>query len=385
MKKKTSVTRRRFLAGTALGLASAGFDWPADLHAGISSAASQTEQVEPLILRLDRNESPYGVPPSSARAIQRASEINAARYPKDEPVTLADALAERLGVEPEQILLGCGSIEILKMATETFCSPSGAAVVAEPTYEAVVNYSPLVQARAVKIPLTRDYKHDLPRMLDAAILVGGFIFLCNPANPTGTIVDRKEVEKFIHSIPSGIVLLIDEAYFDYVETPAYESCLRYVKEGQPVLVSRTFSKIYGMAGLRIGYGVGHKDLIGRMRPRRLANNTNQIATAAALAGLGEDDFVAHVRKLNIQARELLCTELRGMRLEFIPSHTNFVMVNLGRPAQPVIDALQARGVLVGRMFPSMPHHMRITLGTAEEMKLLLKEFREVLKSLSWHP
>ena len=363
------------------GMASAGFGWRAPLAAGFNPASSQAGKIEPPLLRLDRNESPYGVSPASARAMEIAADRDAARYPIDEPAALADALAQRLGVESEQILLGCGSTEVLKIATETFCSPSGAAVVAEPTFEAVVHYSPLAQARAVRIPLTRDYRHDLPRMLDAAVLVGGFIFFCNPANPTGTIVDRKEVERFVRSIPNGIVLLIDEAYFDYVESPAYESCLRYVKEGLPVLVSRTFSKIYGMAGLRIGYAVGHKDLIGRMRPRRLANNTNQIATAAALAGIGEDDFVAHIRKLNSQARELLCSELHGMRLEYIPSHTNFVMVDLGRPVQPVIDALAERRILVGRLFPSMPNHMRITLGTTEEMQLFVRDFKEVMKAI----
>jgi histidinol-phosphate aminotransferase len=289
-----------------------------------------------------------------------------------------EALAKRFAVAPEQVLLGCGSTEILKIATETFCSPAGAAIVAEPTFEAVVTYCPLAHARSVKMALTADYKHDLPKMLEAAGLVGGLIFFCNPANPEGTYIGKQEVEKFIRSVPSGVVPLIDEAYFDYVDAPDYESCVRYVKEGLPVLVSRTFSKIYGMAGLRLGYAIGHKDLIKQLSDRKLSSNANQIASAVALAALKEDDFVARIHKLNSQVRDSFYGELRTLGLEFIPSQTNFVMIRLGRPVQPVIDALKQRGVLVGRFFPSMPNHMRVTLGTAEEMKVFLKVFKDVM-------
>jgi histidinol-phosphate aminotransferase len=378
MRKGTVVTRRGFITGTTLGVASMGLGLPSILKAGARGARMTATRTEPSILLLDRNESPYGMPPSSERAVGNATPWKSPRYTRDEPAALIEAISRRLGVEKEQVLLGCGSTEILKIAAETFCSPSGAAVVAEPTFEAVVNYCPLARARAVKIPLTRDFKHDLPRMLDTAALVGGFIFFCNPANPAGTFLDKDAVEKFVRAVPAGVVLLVDEAYSDYVDTPRYESCLRYVKEGLPILISRTFSKVYGMAGLRLGYAVGHKDLIKQMTERRLANNTNQLAVAAALAGLNDDEFVAKVRNLNSQVREFLCSELPAMRLDFIPSQTNFVMINLGRPAQPIIDALKERRIMVGRLFPSMPNHMRVTLGTGDEMKLFIKEFRSVM-------
>lgn len=377
MRKGAIVTRRGFITGAALGVASIRLPLASVVEAAERLPGTPSAETEPTILRLDRNESPYGLSPASSRAMLDAAAGSSPRYPRDEPAALIDVLSKRLKVDKELILLGCGSTEILKIATETFCSPSGAAVVAEPTFEAVVNYCPLARARAVKIPLTKDYKHDLPRMLDTAALVGGFIFFCNPANPAGTFIDKREVERFVRAVPSGVVLLIDEAYFDYVDTPEYESCIRYVKEGLPVLVSRTFSKVYGMAGLRIGYAVGHKELIRQMSERRLSSNTNQLGTAAALAGLGDDEFVARIRTLNAQVREYLCGELRAMRLEFIPSQTNFVMIHLGRPAQPVINALKERGVMVGRLFPSMPNHMRVTLGTADEMKIFVREFKAV--------
>lgn len=373
MRESTAITRRGFIG--ALGVASMGSGLPSLV------GTLDAKEAEPAVLRLHGNESPYGLPPASIQAIHSVAESRSPRYPMEEPAVLAEAIAQRLGVAKEQVLLGCGSVEILKMATETFCSPSGAAVVAEPTFEAVVSYCPLAHARAVKIPLTRGYKHDLAKMLEAATLVGGLVYFCNPSNPAGTFIDKQEVEKFVCSFPSGLVLLVDEAYFDYVDTPEYESCLRYVKEGLPILVTRTFSKVYGMAGLRVGYAVGHRDLIKQTAERRLGMNPNQLATAAALAALKEEEFVTRVRKLNAQVRNYLYGELRAMGLDFIPSQTNFVMVHLGRPAQPVIDALKKRRVLVGRLFPSMPHHMRVTLGTGDEMKLFMKELKEVMSSL----
>ena len=378
MQKRSAITRRGFMG--ALGVVSMGSGLHSMVGAHERTRYPDATEAEPAPLRLHRNESPYGLPPSSVQTLHEISESMWSRYPIEEPAVLAEAIARRFGVANEQVLLGCGSVEILKIATESFCSPSGAAVVAEPTFEAVVSYCPLAHARAVKIPHTLDYKHDLPRMLDAATLVGGFIYFCNPANPAGTFIDKQEVEKFVRKIPSGVVLLVDEAYYDYVDAPDYESCLRYVKEGLPILITRTFSKVYGMAGLRVGYSVGHKDLIKQMAERRIATSPNQLAIAAALAALKEDDFVTRVSKLNAQVRGYLCSELRAMGVGFIPSQTNFVMVNLGRPAPPVIDALKQRRVLVSRPFPSMPQHMRVTLGTSDEMKMFMNEFREVMRS-----
>ncbi len=378
MQNKTPVSRRGFITGTALGLGSIGLGLTSTFDSRSLASVVLPVPDGAQALRLDRNESPYGMPPASSGAITEAMADLSPRYPRDEPAALIAAISKRLGVEKEQILLGCGSTEILKIAAETFCSPTGAAVVAEPTFEAVVNYCPLAHARAVKIPLTKDYKHDIPRMLDAAGLIGGLIFFCNPANPEGTFIEKPAVEKFIRAVPSGVVLLVDEAYFDYVDTPEYESCVRFVKEGKPILVSRTFSKIYGMAGMRLGYAVGHKDLIRQMTERRLATSTNQLVLAAALAGLNEDEFISRIRKLNGEVRSNLYSELKAMSLDFIPSQTNFVMINLGRPAQPVIDALKQRKVTVGRLFPSMPNHMRVTLGTSDEMKIFVKEFRTVM-------
>lgn len=375
MRTKTALTRRGFITTAALGAASVRFGLPSTVA---STAPVREADAEREPLRLHRNESPYGLAPAAAQALKAAVDPKSFRYPIEEPKALEEAIAKRFGVEKENILLGYGSIEILKMATEAFCNSARAAVVAEPTFEAVVGYCPFIHARPVKIKLNGDHKHDLPRML-AASRGAGMIFFCNPSNPAGTFIDKQATERFVRRLPRGVVLLSDEAYGDYVDTPDWESCLRHVKEGLPVVVSRTFSKIYGMAGIRIGYAIGRKDLIARMAKRRLANNPNQLAVAAATAALKNDgDFVARVRRMNAEVRDYVSREASAMGLKPIPSQTNFVMIPIDRPAQPIIDELKKRKVLIGRLFPSMPEHIRVSFGTMAEMKTFIKEFKDVM-------
>ena len=384
MREKSGMTRRGFVAGATMGAtalisglqrvsnAAAALNPKFAKELGAASAPSAS-------LKLHRNESPYGLAPSAAAAAQTALEQLANRYPIDEPKPLQEAIAKQYGVDKEMVALGCGSIEILKMATEAFCSPARPAVVAEPTFEAVVSYSRLMHSHAIKVPLTRDHKHDLIRMAHMAGTGAGMVFLCNPSNPAGTYVNKGEVERFVHRLPRKTILLADEAYLHYVDEPDYESCLRYVKDGLPVVVSRTFSKIYGMAGLRVGYAIGRKDLIAQMTKRSLANNPNQVATAAALAALKADDaFVDKVRRLNAEVRDYTYGQVRALGLSCLPSQTNFVTIEVGRPVKPLIEALKKRNVIVGREFPSILNHMRVTLGTRDEMDQFLAEFKALL-------
>lgn len=374
MKNQQSLTRRNFVAGS-FGVAVS--TTLSITGRGMSTAEAAPER-EPL--RLHRNESPYGLATAAAEAVKASVDSKSFRYPIEEPKALEEAIAKRFGVEKENVLLGYGSIEVLKMATEAFCNSARAAVVAEPTFEAVAGYCPFVHARAVKIKLNADHKHDLPRMLQAS-RGAGLIFFCNPSNPAGSFIDKRETERFVRRLPRGVVMLSDEAYGEYADSADYESCLRYVKEGLPVVVSRTFSKIYGMAGIRVGYAIGRKDLIKRMAARKIANNPNQLAVAAAMAALkGDGEFVARVRKMNSEVRDHVCNEVTAMGLKYIPSQTNFVMISVNRPAQPLIDALKKRNVLVGRLFPSMPQHLRVSFGTMAEMKSFIKEFKEVISA-----
>jgi histidinol-phosphate aminotransferase len=378
MRTKTGLTRRGFMANAALGAASLGLVSPANIalarypdpEADAGSGGSP--------LRLNRNESPYGLAPAAAEALRRAVDPKSSRYPIEEPKALIEAIAKRFEVENENVILGYGSTEILKMATEAFCNSARGALVAEPTFEAVVGYCPFIHARARKINLNAEHKHDLPKMLRAS-QSAGMIFFCNPSNPAGTYIGEDETERFIRRLPRGPVVLADEAYAEYATASDYKSCVRFVKEKLPVVVSRTFSKIWGMAGLRVGYAIGRKDLIARMAKRQLVNNPNQLAIAAALAALKDDrDFVERNRKLNADVRDYVCKEAAAMGLSFIPSQTNFVMIGVNRPATPLIDELKKRKMLVGRLFPSMPNHLRVSFGTMPEMKAFMKEFKEVM-------
>jgi histidinol-phosphate aminotransferase len=377
MQTKRALTRRGFMANAALGAASVGIGLPSSL-----SALARYPDVDAgaggNALRLNRNESPYGLAPAAAEALRGAVDPKSSRYPIEEPKALVEAIAKRFGVENDNVILGYGSTEILKMATESFCNSTRGALVAEPTFEAVVGYCPFIHAHAQKIKLNAEHKHDLPRMLRASH-GAGMIFFCNPSNPAGTYIAKQETERFIRRLPRGPVLLADEAYAEYVTARDYESCVRFVKEGLPVVVSRTFSKIYGMAGLRVGYAIGRKDLIKRMAKRQLVNNPNQLAIAATLAALKSDgEFVERIHKINAEVRDYVCQEVTAMGLQYIPSQTNFVMIGVNRPAKPLIEELKKRKMLVGRLFPSMPEHVRVSFGTMAEMKLFVKEFRDVM-------
>jgi len=377
MQTKRALTRRGFMANAALGAASIGIGLPSGL-----SALARYPEIDAgaggNALRLNRNESPYGLAPAAAEALRSAVDPKSSRYPIEEPKALVEAIAKRFGVENDNVILGYGSTEILKMATESFCNSARGALVAEPTFEAVVGYCPFIHAHAQKIKLNAEHKHDLPRMLRASH-GAGMIFFCNPSNPAGTYIAKQEAERFIRRLPRGPVLLADEAYAEYVTAPDYESCVRFVKEGLPVVVSRTFSKIYGMAGLRVGYAIGRKDLIKRMAKRQLVNNPNQLAIAATLAALKSDgEFVERIHKMNAEVRDYVCQEVTAMGLQCIPSQTNFVMIGVNRPAKPLIEELKKRKLLVGRLFPSMPEHVRVSFGTMAEMKLFVKEFKDVI-------
>jgi len=322
------------------------------------------------------NENAFGMFPA-ARAAMLAAAESGNRYPKETSDGLRDDLARALGVRPEQVLLGSGSIEPLKIVTEFFCSAGRGPVVPEPTFEAVVKYAGLRGAEASKVPLTARQQIDLDAMLSRA-RGAGLLYVCNPNNPTATIVDKDDMRAFLDRVPGGVHVLVDEAYHEWVDDPRYESCVRYVQEGRNVTVLRTFSKVYGLAGLRVGYAVTSAETVRQLEPHRLQNSLNAAGIAAARASLADTATTAAVRARNarIRADYLAWLEQRG--LPALPSEANFVMADVGRPVPPLIEALKQRGFLVGRLFPSMPTHLRVSLGTEEQMAAFQVAFAEVL-------
>ena len=357
-------------------------DFSKILGAGAAYAALRPADVTrastpgPTVVRLSSNENPYGPSPAALKAMTDGFSL-AWRYPDEYADLLADELARLHSVPVDQILLGDGSGEILKLSAAAFTSKDKKIVVANPTFEAVARHAAVAGADVVKIDLTPDYSHDLKKILVAANSAG-LIYICNPNNPTASITPKNDLADFLAKMPATTIVLVDEAYHHYVETKDYESVIPLVKQYPNLIVARTFSKIYGMAGLRCGYCVTQQANIQRMRTHQIFDSVNIMALVAALASLKDTEQVARGRKLNSEVKKGICTELDTLGYRYIPSHANFMMIDLRREVRPVLNAMRSRGVEVGRLFPALPTFMRVTIGTAAEMKQFLTTFKEVM-------
>ncbi|HEY4282206.1 MAG TPA: aminotransferase class I/II-fold pyridoxal phosphate-dependent enzyme [Chthoniobacterales bacterium] len=327
-------------------------------------------------VRLSANENPYGPSRHALKAMTDSFGL-ACRYPDDHANALVSALAKMNGVDPGQILLGDGSGEILKICADAFTGPKlGKLVVADPTFEAVLNHATVNGAEVEKVPLTSTFAHDLPKMTAAAS--DGLVYVCNPNNPTASITPKNDLSDFITTAPSSTMILVDEAYFHYTDSPDYESVIPMVKDHQNLIVARTFSKIYGMAGLRCGYGVAQKGTIERMRQHQPWDSVNCMALAAAGASLTDAEQVTNGRRLTSEAKGFVTTELGKLGHDTIPSQANFIMFDCKRSVVPLIAALKQRNVEVGRLFPALPNHMRLTIGKKSEMETFLAAFKQVM-------
>jgi histidinol-phosphate aminotransferase len=346
-----------------------------------AAAAPETPQEVPHPVagpvRLDSNENPYGPPRVALDAMER-SRARGARYPDSLEDELTAVLAKLHLVEPDQIVLGCGSGEVLKMADEAFLTPAEKVVVAEPTFEAVSAFADVVRAEQHKVPLDRKYQHDLDAMAAACDTRTGVVYLCNPNNPTGTILPAGLVGAFLRQVPKDTVVLVDEAYHHFVEDADYGSADRWLSAYPNLVVVRTFSKIYGLAGMRLGYGIGSKSRIAAMARHKCWSNTNTAVLEAALAVLKEPGLVTEQRRMINDTRRWLCDELAKDGRIYIPSQTNFVMIRVGGDVKPIIAAFRDRDIWTGRRFASMPDWLRITIGTKQETAAFLKALRTIV-------
>jgi histidinol-phosphate aminotransferase len=333
------------------------------------------------VVRLSSNENPYGPSPKAFKAMSDAFDL-AWRYPDEQNDLLIEKLAKINGVNHDQILLGDGSGEVLKLCAETFTGPMtgknsdrGTLVVADPTFEAILHQASAGGADVVKVPLTPSFSHDLPKMMAAAN--EGLIYICNPNNPTASITPKNELRELITKTPRQTTILVDEAYFHYADSPDYESVIPLVKDHSNLIVARTFSKIYGMAGLRCGYCVAQTDTIKRIRPHQMWDSVNIMALAAATASLDDSDQVKNGRRLNNEAKAFVTGELDAMGYQQIPSQANFILFDVNRPVVPLIQTLNQHNVHVGGLFPALPNYMRVTIGKKSEMETFVSAFRQV--------
>ena len=327
-------------------------------------------------VKIDANENPYGPSEKAIQAIQR-NFGQSGRYAHNTP-ELHRSLCNHHQVDSGMLEVGYGSSELLKMAAEAFLGSGKNVVTAQPTYEATARYGAVYGATTTHVPLDAQYRFDLKKMRAAVNEKTGMVYICNPNNPTATVVSAEATRAFVDSMPPEIPVVIDEAYHHYVDDPSYASAIPLAKQGKAVVVMRTFSKIYGMAGLRMGYAVGRADLIGRMSAYKIWLNANTLTVAAALASLEDKEFVERNRKLNAMARQFVEQEVTKMGLGYIPSQANFLMIDLKRDMGSVVSELRARNVFAGRPFYPLRQHLRVTVGTMEEMKRFVEELRVVV-------
>jgi len=316
---------------------------------------------------LNSNENAYGPFPSVLAMANPFQDVN--RYPDHHSDLLSERLAALHKVGTDQVVTGCGSTEILRIAANAFTGPGRKLVMAAPTFEAIDHYCNVVHANVVKVPLASNFAHDLNAMLRAAGPDTGLVYICNPNNPTGNLTPRADLEDFIARLPKNTYVLMDEAYHDFVgANPDYVSFIERPVSDNRVIVARTFSKIYGLAGMRCGYSVATKETAKPMREQRLEDSLNIFVMRCALTSL--DDSAGHQRaqQRNAADRDEFLRQASARKLKTIPSSTNFVMMSTNRPIRGLIEHFRQNNVRIGRPFPPMDTYARISLGKPEEMK-----------------
>jgi histidinol-phosphate aminotransferase len=327
--------------------------------------------------KIANNENPYG-PPQSVLDAMSAGLKYANRYQYPDGNLVAE-IAKHHGVAPENILLGAGSGEILSVVTLALLEGGKKVVGVDPTFMTVYTYAAGVNAPSIRLPLLPDFRQDIPLMIKSTRENWkdvGLVYLCNPNNPTGRIVTAAETKQLLDGIPEDIPVLIDEAYHHFVDDPAYATSIPYIASGRPIIVARTFSKIAALAGMRLGYAVATAPMIAKLKPHSIAS-INAMVKLGGVAALKDTASQAHVKQVTIDLRTKTTQALHAYGYDTIPSQANFFMVHIKRPVEPVIAAFKEKGVLVGRPFPPMTQHLRVSVGTPDEMQRFMTAYREI--------
>jgi histidinol-phosphate aminotransferase len=327
--------------------------------------------------KLANNENPYGPSESVMKAMTQAFKY-ANRY--GYPDSSAEAIAKFHGVKEENVMLGSGSGEILDVVCNTYLRNGRKILSSEPSYDVVFQHVTAYKVDAIRVPALSDFRQDIPGLIKAARAFNreiGFIYVCSPNNPTGRVVTKQEIKQLLDGIPEDMPVLIDEAYFHFVEDPDYATSIPYIAEGRPVIVTRTFSKIAALAGMRLGYAIAPKDMIRDMRPYA-TGTISAVVKYGGIASLTDAATQAQVKRVTLELRKKTTNELQSLGYAVIPSEANFFMVHLRRPVPPVIEAFKKKGVLVGRPFPPLMEHLRVSVGTADEMSRFLTAFKDVV-------
>ena len=368
------MTRRSFAR-----LAAAGAGAACRTEAALAQRALIGQQWSANTVWLNANENPDGPCAAAIEAMNRVAPASW-RYHYPEMRDFVAAVARSEGLEPDWVVVGAGSTEVLNCIVAAFTTPTRPLVYPTPTFEVPAEFAKALGHRQVAVPLAAGYKPDLKRLAEEAERAGGgLIYLCNPNNPTSLFIPKSEVAWLVSNLPKQTVLVVDEAYLHFVEGYEQHTALPWVREGKKVIVARTFSKIYGMAGLRIGFGCAPPELIEKLRPFR-NNAVTVVGVRAVLASLGEASKLIPQRRARlIKVRGGLCEWLRARGLRSIEPSANFMMIDTGVDARKLGLALLAKDVAVGRPFPPLDKMLRVTIGTEQDMARFREAFAEVYR------
>lgn len=334
---------------------------------GVAATVSQP-------IYIDKNENPLGPCTQARRAIVEMVP-QGGRYNRPLTETLVKKYCEQNDLPINHVGAFAGSSAPLQFAVLAFTSPSKSYVTADPGYEAGMRAAEVSHARVVKVPLTADYAHDTSAMLRAAPDAGLF-YICNPNNPTGTMTPREQIEFLLARKPAGSLVMVDEAYYHFTDM---HSCLDLAKAGKDVIVLRTFSKVYGMAGLRCGVAIARPEILAKISDLQGWNPLSTLGVTAAIASMNDGNVVAQRKKINTDVRTSVFAWLRQQNYPYIPSETNFFMIDTKRNGKAVVAAMAAKGVMIGRTWPIWPQRVRVSVGTPAEMARFQQAYREVME------
>lgn len=329
------------------------------------------------VIKLASNENPFGCSPKAKEAI--AAQLDTlAIYPDGASLMLRWELAEFLGVKPAQLIFGNGSDEVVQMIARAYLEQGTNTVMATPTFSQYRSNAIIEGAELIEVPL-KNGVHDLEAMAAAINDQTRVVWVCNPNNPSGTIVTRDELEAFLQKVPKDVLVVLDEAYYEYVVDPAYPQTVSMLEHYPNLIILRTFSKIYGLAALRIGYGIASEEIVGHLDHVREPFNTNTLAQAAARAALQDQAFVEECRKRNREGMTQLTDRFDEWGLSYFPSQTNFVLVDLQQDSDAVFRKLLEQGIIVrsGRAL-GFPGYQRITVGSAEQNEKVLQALGSIV-------
>lgn len=367
-----TVDRRNWLKTVGL---SSGFALMGGLEALAIEPQKTSNSVEGPV-KLSSNENPYG-PSKRVRTAITANFDEACRYPFAVLGDLVQMIAEKEGVTKDHIVVTGGSGEGLCTAGLVYGAAGGEIIAADPTFQQILRYGEAQGAYVHRVPVGADMNHDLEAMAKRITTKTRLIYICNPNNPTGTIIEKNKLKDFCSSVSERAIVFSDEAYYDFITEPDYPSMVELVKKGNNVIVSKTFSKVYGMAGLRIGYLVTRPDIATRLKSSVMAR-TNILAIAAAKEALKDDEFYKFSILKAAEGKKLIYTTLDDLGLEYVKSHTNFVFFKSGRHIDGLITEMLKENIQIGRPFPPFYDWARISTGKIEEVELFGKALKKVL-------